>query len=252
MRRAEQLVDVALAVADMDTSWRPAEKHCGLRQILKPSHALLLLDGNPRGIDLLLERVGALELLARPELDCRQPERQPFCRHREARMHQDAANRVRSHPAFLVPAAVDAFRRADEGGLFSLIDELRGVMEDQHRTAGCRKAIPRRLKMAAQDVCFADPLIRKEAVGRFGVRPILTNQGNALAHGAPDPLQQLSEFTAKPGIFEGASGNLVICPCHIFPRRAALDTPLPKRHRRRHSLRYLHGAPPCRESGAQQ
>ena len=199
MRRAEQLVDVALAVADVDTSWRFAEKLCGLRQIFKPSHALLLLDGDPRGIDLLLERVGAFELLARPELDGRQSQRQPFGRHRETRMHQDAANRVRPHPASLVPAAVDAFRRTDEGGLFSLINELRGVMEDQHRSVSCRKTIPCRMEMAAQDVCFADPLIGEEAVGRFGVRPVLANQGNALAHGAPDPLQQLSEIYSQAG-----------------------------------------------------
>src|SRR5882724_5652449 len=92
---AEKLVDVALAIIDMDASSRVTEKLGGLLDIFQPSDAFLLLDGNARRIDLLLERRGPFEFLPGPEFDGRQPEWQPFGRHREARVHQDAADRVR-------------------------------------------------------------------------------------------------------------------------------------------------------------
>src|SRR5689334_12480022 len=96
LRRAEQFVDVALAIADMDTSSRIAQKLRRLLQILQPPDAFLLLDRNARRVDLFLECSGPLEFLAGPEFDGRQPKRKPLGCYREARMHQDAANRVRS------------------------------------------------------------------------------------------------------------------------------------------------------------
>lgn len=53
--RAEQLIDVALAITDMDASSRIAQQLCGLTDIVRPPNALLL-DGNARRIDLLLKR----------------------------------------------------------------------------------------------------------------------------------------------------------------------------------------------------
>ena len=101
LRHAERLIDVAdvaLVVTHMNTSHRFAEKPRRLHQILQPTDALPLLDGNSRRIDLLVQGVGAFGLLSRLELDCRQPERQPFRRQRQARIDQDAANRVGPHP----------------------------------------------------------------------------------------------------------------------------------------------------------
>ncbi len=66
--RAEQLVDVALAITNVDAACRRTEQGHGLAQVLKPADALLGLDGHARRIDLALERGGALELLPRPEL----------------------------------------------------------------------------------------------------------------------------------------------------------------------------------------
>src|SRR5215470_19652471 len=60
--RAEKLVDIALAIADVDASSRVTEKLRGLLDILQPPDAFLLLDWNARRIDLLLERGGPFEL----------------------------------------------------------------------------------------------------------------------------------------------------------------------------------------------
>ena len=130
--QAEQLVDVALAVTDMDASSWIAEQRRGLPHVVQPPDALLLLDRNPRRIDLLLERGGPLELLPGPEFHRRQPERQTLGRHRQARVHQDAADRVRSQATGLVPAAVDALGDPDRLCVLSLKAELGRVMEHQN------------------------------------------------------------------------------------------------------------------------
>ncbi|MET4046104.1 hypothetical protein ABIC03_007843 [Bradyrhizobium sp. RT6a] len=79
--RAEQLIDVALAITDMDASFRIAQQLCGLPDIVQPPNALLLLDGNARRIDLLLKRGSPFEFLPSLEFDSRQSKRQPFGRH---------------------------------------------------------------------------------------------------------------------------------------------------------------------------
>ena len=139
--RAEKFVDVALAITDMDASSRIVQKLRRLLQVLQPPDAFLLLDGNARRVDLFLERGGPFEFLSGPELDGRQPERQPLGRHREARMHQDAANRVRPQATLLVPSAVYALGYADRIGVLSLVRELCCVMQDQNETIGGNHAI---------------------------------------------------------------------------------------------------------------
>src|SRR5256885_1174110 len=110
---AEELVDVALAITDMDTSRWIIQKFRGLLQIFQPSDALLLLDGNSRWVDLALERGSPFEFLPGPEFDGCQSQRHPLSRYREARMHQDPANRVRSQATLLVSPAVYALGDAD-------------------------------------------------------------------------------------------------------------------------------------------
>src|SRR5487761_1616247 len=85
--QAEQLVNVALAIANMNTSFGYSEKVRRLPQILQPADALLLLDRNPRRVDLSLQRCRPFERFTCPELDCRQTERKPIDRHGQARMH---------------------------------------------------------------------------------------------------------------------------------------------------------------------
>lgn len=66
-RRAEQLIDVALAITNMNAPSPIAQQLCGVPDIVQPSNALLFLDGNARRIDLL-KRGGPLEFLAGPEV----------------------------------------------------------------------------------------------------------------------------------------------------------------------------------------
>src|SRR5258708_4840592 len=155
--RAEKLVDVALAITDVDASSLITEKLRGLLDIFQPPDAFLLFDGNAGRIDLVLDRGGPFEFLSGPEFDGRQPERQPFDRHRGARVHQDAAKRVRSQTPRLVPSAVDALRYPDRVRVLPLMGELGRVMEHKDGTIGGDRAVARRLKVTAQDVCLADP-----------------------------------------------------------------------------------------------
>lgn len=69
MGRTEELINVALAVADMDASRGCAEQGDRLAHVLKPAEALLLFDGHPCRVGLFLERGGSLELRPRPEFD---------------------------------------------------------------------------------------------------------------------------------------------------------------------------------------
>ncbi|MGY4485179.1 hypothetical protein ACVWWR_004370 [Bradyrhizobium sp. LM3.2] len=75
--RAEQLIDVALAITDMDASSRIAQQLRGLTDIVQPPNALLLLDGNTRRIDLLLKRGDPLEFLPVQNLTAASPSGSP-------------------------------------------------------------------------------------------------------------------------------------------------------------------------------
>lgn len=63
LRRAKQLIDVALPIADVDTPRRIIEQLGGLPEVFQPPEALLLFDRHPRRVDLLLESSSALEFL---------------------------------------------------------------------------------------------------------------------------------------------------------------------------------------------
>ena len=83
---AEQFIDVSLTVADMHAAAGVAEVCRRLPHILQPTDTFFFLDGNTRGVDCVLaainaftlERVGSLEFLPRPELNCPEPQRQAF------------------------------------------------------------------------------------------------------------------------------------------------------------------------------
>jgi hypothetical protein len=61
----------------MDASRRLAQQRCRLAHVFQPADALLVLDRNPRRIELLLERSRTLEFLPRPELDAARPKGSP-------------------------------------------------------------------------------------------------------------------------------------------------------------------------------
>ena len=110
---AQELVDVTLAITNMDASSRKIQELRRLLQIFQPPDAFLFLGGNPGRIDLLFKRCRPLEFLPGPELNGRKPQRHPFDCNREARMHQDATNRVRSEATCLIPSTVYALGDAD-------------------------------------------------------------------------------------------------------------------------------------------
>jgi len=105
--RAEELVNIALAIANMDKPRRLAEQRYRLAHVFQPADALLVLDRHSRRIDLLLEGGSPLELLPRPEFDGRKAQGQSLGRDRQVRVHQKPADRVHSVAAGLVFAAVD-------------------------------------------------------------------------------------------------------------------------------------------------
>jgi hypothetical protein len=59
LARAEQLIDIALAIADMDASPWIAQKCRGLPEIFQPPNCFLLFDRNACRVDLPLERGGS-------------------------------------------------------------------------------------------------------------------------------------------------------------------------------------------------
>src|SRR5215472_8045165 len=80
----KKLIDTALTVGDMNTSFRGAEKVCRLTEVRQPSYTFFLFDGNSRRIDPLLESVGTLKFLSAPEFDGRQAEAKSFRCHDQA------------------------------------------------------------------------------------------------------------------------------------------------------------------------
>jgi hypothetical protein len=73
-----------------------------------------------------------------------------------------------------------------------------------------------RLEMAGQNVRFADSVIREEAVGCLGIRPILADERNALSNGASNLREQFAESVAEPRVPKLASTNLSINPTFIL------------------------------------
>lgn len=131
-------------------------------------------------------------------------------------MHQDAANRVRSEATRLIPSTVYTLGDADRFRLFALIAKLGCVVQHKNETAGGGGTITCRLEMAGQNVRFADPVIREEAVGCLGIRPILADERNALSHGASNLREQFAESVAEPRVPKLASTALAINPTFTF------------------------------------
>src|ERR1035438_4134544 len=106
LRGAEEFIDVAFPIPNMNASLRLIQERGRLLQVLQPADAFLLCNRNPCRINLLFERVASLELLSRPELHGRDSERQALRRDDEAGMHQEATHGVHSQAACLILATV--------------------------------------------------------------------------------------------------------------------------------------------------
>ncbi|MGY8682680.1 hypothetical protein Q2941_33615 [Bradyrhizobium sp. UFLA05-153] len=64
-------------------------------------------------------------------------------------------------------------------------------MQHKNETFSGGGTITCRLEMASQNVRFADPVIREEAVGCLGIRPILADERNALSANSLLPIDPL-------------------------------------------------------------
>src|ERR1700686_365273 len=143
----------------MHAARRVAKQFARLPYIVEPANAFLVLDRHTRWIDLLLERVGSFEFRTRPELDRREPQRQPVARHRQTRVHQDATRRVMSQASVAIntgnidPSLTDGF------DVVPLERKLCRIVQHQHWT-GCRpNSIAGREEMTGENLRFTDPIV---------------------------------------------------------------------------------------------
>src|SRR5204862_387143 len=77
---AEEFIDIALPVSYMNAPLRLSQKRGRLLEVFQPADTLLLLNRNPRVMDLLLKSVSSLELLSCPKLCCGNSQGHPLGR----------------------------------------------------------------------------------------------------------------------------------------------------------------------------
>jgi hypothetical protein len=134
-------------------------------------------------------------------------------------------------------AVFNAFRNPDQLWPISLIGELGRVVKHENRAVRRRCTFTRRLKVARQNVRFADAMIGEETVRRLRVCPILANKQDTLPYVAPDPFEQCAKSLAKLRIPKLAPGDFPINPCcrNISGANVAISRPSAQRG--------THGAP---------
>ena len=212
LRRAEQFVDIALAVTNVDTSVGVAERGGRLPQVVQPANALLLFDRHAGRVDMPLGFVRAVELLSGPELDRRQSERQALRGHCQAGMHQNAARRITSQSPESIGACNPDVRLAHGVDVFALVGELRRVVQHKYWTGRLRRAIARRLEMTSENLGLTDSIVVEESVRRFRVRPVLADQRNAPAGAGGKMPEQRSKTLAETLVLELAVGKFAVDP----------------------------------------
>ncbi len=83
-------------------------------------------------------------------------------------------------------------------------------MQHKNETFSDFGTITCRLELAGQNVRFADPVIREEAVGCLGIRAILADERNALSYGASNLREQFAESVAELRVPKLTCTNLSI------------------------------------------
>jgi hypothetical protein len=134
--------------------------------------------GTRVGIDPAFQGIGAVELIAGPELDGGQPQRQTLLRDDQAGMHQNSAHRVIARPA-VIPSLLLA-HHTDDFVLLAAVDEFRPVVKYQQRTAdNGLEPLLRADKMPSQKLFFRDAVIRQKPIGCLRRRPVLASERDA-------------------------------------------------------------------------
>jgi hypothetical protein len=185
--RAEQLIDVGLAIPNVNTPRRLIEQRRRLHEIVHPAHAFLFTNRDARRVYPALQLIGPLE----HQLHGGQTERQSRRRHHEARVHRDAAQRVAAQGMPPIPPAF-----VQQPNVLPRIGKFRGIVQHQQRAANRRGSFPSRAKMPGQDVGLVHALIREEPIRGLRIRPILARQWNALGGPFSELLQHHAESLA--------------------------------------------------------
>src|SRR3974390_1024232 len=114
--------------------------------------------------------------------------------------------------SLLVLACIGLMHNSDGRDVMAPEGELRRVMEHQHEHVTGGDSLLRSLKMSAQNLCFADPVIGEKSIGCFRVGPILASPGNAPADFLRELLKQLAQPLAVARIPERALRQLILDP----------------------------------------
>jgi putative transposase len=192
LRQTEQLVDVALAIADMNAALGRTQQRHRLTQVLEPAVAFLRLDRHPGRVDVPLERPCSLELRARPELRRRQAERRAGERDGQARMHEHAAQREHVGLARPVAPGIDRLGEADLARPGTAVDELGRVLQDQDRPLARRNARRGRREVSGEHTVFGDARVVEEAIRRLGRGPVAASHRHGLTRRCRQLLEQPS------------------------------------------------------------
>ena len=132
-------------------------------------------------------------------------------------MHQDTAHFAMPAAFGLVAAAMHDPGEAERIRLVPVKRELGRVVKNQNRSLLRGHALAGRFEMALQNIFFAHALVREKPVRGFRVRPILTGQRNAIAHGSLGLFNEHAKSRCKPGILEPTSRKLSIEPRVLAP-----------------------------------
>ena len=213
--QAEQLEDVALTIANMHAAPGIVDQGGRLPQVQQPLDAFLLFDRNARRIDPALQGGGALELLAAPELDGAQAQRQSLRRHGKARVHQDAAGGVLTQTTRLVATAIGEPLEADRFRLVALVRELSGVLENEQRAGSGLCPIARGLEVPCKNGLLVDVVVGQEPIGSLGVGPVLARERDRAADAAAKLMKQAAQSLAQSCVAELAASDLTGYPQRI-------------------------------------
>ncbi len=133
-------------------------------------------------------------------------------RRRQARVHQQPADRVHAVATGLVLAAAHLCGEAHRFRTLALPGKLRRVMKNEDRTGAGSKPAPRCVEMAPKNIFFAHPVVGEEAVGCLGVGPVLAGQRNRLSEPGFHTLHQLAKAVVQPAVAKSATRKLLVKP----------------------------------------
>src|SRR6266481_2009219 len=210
---AEELVNIALPVADVDAAFWIVQKGRGLLHILQPADAFLLFNRHSRGIDFLLESVATNEFASRPELYGRQAQGQTFGGHRHAGMHLNSADNVVLQLSVQAPRHGKSMQNANRADVLSVVAKFRRIVKDQNSGIRGNESLACGLEVSSKNVPFVHTGVGQKTIGCLCVCPVLANQRNALAGALGELLEKFSESLVKPHVCELAANEFAFNPC---------------------------------------